>query len=296
MKLGITFSHQHASFLKLDPINSLSTLSGLPFDIIRLGIYWNEIQPKQNIFDFSKVKALLDICESQKKEVVLTLGMKAPRWPEFYLPQWIDEKKKTEAILNHISVCVKNLGNYSSIKYWQVENEPFDPSGPEDTIVPPELLNKEVELVRSIDLQRKIIINLWGNDMIKRNTIAYAAPLADIIGIDLYYRQYTKTFLGRSQYRKPQSSEKTILHAVKHYNKPLWITELQAEPWEASMDKNGYFSENPKSISPQLIENNFELACKCHPEAILFWGAEYWLWREKQGDNSYIESVKKLLR
>ena len=77
-----------------------------------------------------------------------------------------------------------------------------------------------------------------------------------------------------------------LINALKESSKPIWITELQAEPWEKN--EKGYFSKNPQSISPEKLIKNINDAKQLPVKEILLWGFEYWLWKEKNGDDSYL--------
>lgn len=179
--------YENLKYLDLDIEKGLEELFSLRMDIVRLGLYWNEIEKSKRKFDFNKISQILEMFETTNREVVLTVGMKAPRWPEFYLPTWLKDKKPEDIkdeTLNFVENCVKRLKGYSCIKYWQIENEPLDPSGPKKLIVPYEILKEEVDLVRSLD-KRRILINLWGNEFTKRNFYPVIADLANIIGIDI---------------------------------------------------------------------------------------------------------------
>jgi hypothetical protein len=296
ISLGTTFSHRFAEYLSLDSTQSLHTIIALKFDIIRLCCYWDEIQKDSKTYDFTKIKHLLDICEIQNQNVILTLGMKAPRSPEFYIPAWTHSKDPKIVLpdtLRFIEETISQLQKYSCIKYWQVENEPIDPVWPSKQFISFDDLRQEVSLVRKLDKSRKIIINLWGNgDSVQKN-IKQIEDITDVIGIDLYYKQYIQNPLNADIYTGPKLSHNSLKKLISSAKKPVWITELQAEPWEKSNDN--YKSENPKSISPELLEKNFSNAKSLNPEAVLFWGSEYWLWRKKHGDKRYFNLIKDLI-
>lgn len=290
MIIGTTFSHRHLRHLRLDIDESLINLLSLKFDLVRLGIYWDESEPDPGKFDFSHIKKLLDFCEENNQDVILTVGMKAPRWPEFYLPNWLRHKKPNEIepeVLKFMETSIKELGSYKCIKYWQVENEPLDPSGPEKLTVLYDLLKKEVELVRSLD-RRQITVNLWGNELTKRNLYKEILEITDNVGIDIYYK--TPSIIG---YAGPKDSDEKIRNIFESFETSLWITELQAEPWERG--ELVAFSNNPPSMNVQLLSNNFARAKKMNPETILLWGFEYWLYRKFKNDARLWETVKTLV-
>jgi hypothetical protein len=291
MLLGTTFSHKQAKWLELDCVSSFKTLLTMNFGVLRLCCYWDEIEKKEGIYDFSSIKQLLDICVEKNQKVLLTIGMKAPRWPEFYIPSWV--KNREEAyVLSFIQKTVTELSSYSCITHWQVENEPLDQSGPRKRAIKQELLLREVLLVKQLD-RRPILVTFWGNSGIKKKLHNAIIEHTDIVGLDLYYKQFITKQLGISVYIGPRDSDSQIDIYISQATKPIWITELQAEPWEASDLE--YKSAQPKSIDPQRLRSNFERIRQMNPEAILLWGSEYWLWKAKQGDRGMMEMVRKIV-
>lgn len=297
MELGTTFSHRKIIDLQLDPVAAFNDLLSLNFDIIRLPTYWSEIEVEKGKYDFERIKTQLDLCQKSNQRVIITLGMKAPRWPEFYIPEWIDPANFTDrtfqdSLLTFIQQTITELQHFTCITHWQVENEALDPSGPEDKTIPIALITQEIALVRSID-SRPIHTTLWGNVLTKRNNSESLAPLVDSIGIDLYFKQFLfDTPLG-SVYGGPQDSLHKIHSHLANQHTPYWITELQAEPWEK--DEETYASENPGSLSPEQLQKNFALAKQLQPEKILFWGYEYWYWKKQRRDDRYWHVIKEFL-
>ncbi len=295
---GITFSPQQLSHLGLPVLASLKRACSFDFSHIRIGVQWSAVEKKPKQRDLEAVRTLLDCCELNHQSVVLTVGVKAPRWPEFYLPEHlqklgINNSLFREHLLEYVQHVVSELKTYGCITHWQVENEPLDPSGPKGMVVPEQLLREEVAVIRKLDT-RPVILTLWANAMQARGTLGKLTTLADIVGLDLYYHQFVTKLLGKSIYTGPIATKSFLQKKVAHSPTPLWITELQAEPWEANMES--YQSANPKSMSPELLANNVREALTLNPKVILFWGFEYWLWRERYcSDSRYVEYVSQLI-
>lgn len=289
---GTTFTHRQANWLDLDSDKVFEDLLSCDFDIIRLGCYWSDIEKEKGTYDFAEIVKLLALCERKGQKVLLTVGMKAPRWPEFYFPEWISQKDPEQVeteVLAFIQKGIDKLSRFSCIRYWQVENEPLDPSGPSNLKISEELLKKEVALVRSLD-SRPIVVTVWGNALTKRNSFTIAETLADIVGIDLYY----KTPFWKSFYKGPWDNDRAIAQVITKCSKPVWITELQAEPWERHGKE--FTSSTPESITVALLEKNIERADRLEPEALFLWGYEYWMYRRNVGDTGYLDVVKKRLK
>jgi hypothetical protein len=296
MLIGATYSHRGIDRLKLDPAQSFERTLELGFDILRLAVYWDESQPSPRKYNFSAIENLLDQCDQGNQKVVLSVGMKAPRWPEYYLPEWLKIDRVEQAqtpVLTFVETAINKLKSHSAIAWWQVENEPLDSSGPRKWRIPLQLLAEEVALVRQLD-NRPIHLNLWGDNVTKSAEYATAAKLADSVGLDLYYKQPAKYGLYHGpNFNWLQFKWWRWQQEQRGQFKPLWITELQAEPWEH--DNAVKFSANPASINSGQLVQNFKNAQKLKPDVILFWGLEYWLWRSHQGNSDLIKAVKSIL-
>lgn len=293
-KLGLSWSAAQAQELGLDPLNSFETTLQWPIEYVRLGVYWDQVEAQPDQFNFSSLEPYLKLCTKYQKQVILTVGMKAPRWPEFYFPEHLtsdphDQNTKIKT-LKFIQASVTAVSKYDCITTWQVENEPLDPSGPDGENIALEFLKQEVELVRSLDT-RAVLLTAWGNNL-KRQNLPQLAPLADVLGLDLYYKQHLATFLGKSVYTGPDTSEKQLIKILSNFEKPIWITELQAEPWEDTSEH--YRSNNPGSMSLKQLRKNWTRACQLPVEVVLFWGVEYWLWQQQQGNDEYVHWIQTL--
>ena len=278
MLLGINFSHHQSNWLKLDPQKSLENICTWPIEVIRLGAYWNEIESQPSEFNFSVLKEQLEICRQAEKKVVLSLGSKAPRWPEFYFPDHVQPDYSLEItqkkLLIFIKKTIETVDPFKIVTHWQIENEPLDPSGPTQQVIPIELVKQEIKIAQQLS-DLPIIINLWGNDLSSRGNIKQAAQLADIVGIDIYYKQFLSQILKKTIYSGPRDSQEKLQKIIFKCQKPVWIMELQAEPWEKN--DQAYRSQNPGSFNLAKLQKNWELAKQLPVEAIFFWGAEYWL-------------------
>lgn len=280
--IGSSFSQHHLNHIGISPHEALTTYSQLGLTWIRLGCYWNETEIIQGTYRFNELDTLVAQCKNQGISIVMTVGMKAPRWPEFYIPHWLKKKPHDAAIesplFSFINKTIVHFKQQKHIRYWQVENEPLDPSGPHHWAIPFDTLAKEVALVRQLDSERSIIINLWGNELISRNLYPYTLRIADVVGIDLYPR-----VPGPLGYRGPQDSDerlRQIFLSLRAAGKQVWVSELQAEPWGLRA-----------SCLPEHITQNTQWAMQFKPDALWYWGYEYWYQRKLMGDESYWNAI-----
>lgn len=149
-------------------------------------------------------------------------------------------------------------------------------------------MRREVSLVRTIDPERPVVINLWGNELTKRNNFPHAVELADVVGLDLYPRVPWKTVFRKKYYRRPDDSDGRIsgvMKSIRGSGKSVWITELQSEPWGGK-----------DSCTASHVIENAKWAKKLSADAVFFWGFEYWVREGLDGNNSYIEAAKDAFR
>ncbi|OGK62095.1 hypothetical protein A2334_04520 [Candidatus Roizmanbacteria bacterium RIFOXYB2_FULL_38_10] len=298
--VGASFSHPHLLHLDFAFNNALEQYSQLGLKHIRLGCYWANMEKTPGIYDFSEIDSLVDACGKLGITITMTVGIKAPRYPEYYIPSWIVSSIKLKnnsfvfendmfntALFSFIKATIIHFKNYPQIKYWQIENEPLDPSGPHWWRIDSELLEKEVVLVKDIDSDRPIMINLWGNELSKRNYYDKVTNLADIVGLDLYPKVPNKNILGKLIMQGPRDSDihiQEVIKAITKKGKKVWISELQAEPWTI-----------PDSCSPQQVMINAEWISDWEIDGVFFWGFEYWYQQKMLGNIKYWTAAEKAI-
>ena len=64
--------------------------------ILRLPVYWDEVEKEPGNYDFSQTDKYMEILERRKIETVLVLGFKQPRWPECFQPLWSKSRQDPE--------------------------------------------------------------------------------------------------------------------------------------------------------------------------------------------------------
>lgn len=311
MDVGVSLSHLHARNSGLDPLDLLDDVCDLGLGWVRLGVYWSEVEQLEGDYSFESLHDLLRLCEQLNLKVILTVGMKAPRWPEFYLPNWIksesnkwtfahfshDDERLLAAVKLLIRESVRELGDYNCIKVWQIENEPLDASGKRQWRIGWDFLRSEVSTLRQRNLHAKILLTCWGNELNGRNVYSNLAELGDIVGIDLYPKipNPLPVMKNVTPYIGPKDTDSKLLacaNEIRSLGKRFWITELQMEPWEEGEETSG--RSNPPSCMPSQISKNFEWVTQFEPEMVLLWGLEYWVWKREQGDDRWWKSVKAL--
>lgn len=311
--LGVNFSHRQAEWLGLDADETFGALlNDLRARYFRLSLYWEEIQPEPTRYDFGTIQRQLDRAESRGARVLLTLGLKAQRHPEFYPPAWLlreggpphgaaiaDQPRIVAHLMLMLERAVAILADFGCIDAWQVENEPFLPAAGRTVgwRFDETTLRKEIQAVEAADSRhRPIVINHASNSILGLNWMK-ALRLGDVLAQDVYTRNPLCN--GPLRYANPYrlgplGPNLPVQSALAHrFGRQFWITELQAEPWER-VPLVELSNEQIGSISPKQIEANLRLAARCRPERIYLWGAEWWRYQQQRGDCRYWQLARRL--
>ncbi|MBW4574493.1 MAG: beta-galactosidase [Aphanothece sp. CMT-3BRIN-NPC111] len=314
-RVGTTFSQLQCNYLGIDYKEAFKQVCSMGFDVIRLGSYWNEIERVENEFDFQALDWLLNESQKHSIKVVLTVGMKAPRWPEYHFPDWLKARYDTtrqdqpldanpaiaERTLKFIEAVVEHTKHARNIKYWQVENEPLTQlEVAAGRFISHDFVQQEVKLTRDLARrgQKILLTNAIGlpSANAEHDDRAFKASinLADAIGINVY----TKVAISPDYYLQPETSYWQKLQEwqkqLKEAGKEHWIAEAQAEPWEyqklVAMDKSEYPSTSPSQATDLVLKLN-----QVGYETVMLWGCEYWYWHMKNGRNAWVKAVEQLV-
>ncbi len=290
---GVTFSKKYAAEIGLDWHEVyLAILDDLKVKNIRLPIYWDEIEPVKDAFDYSDYDSMISEGAKRKVNFIINIGWRLPRWPECHAPAWTNGDSIStiqERDLNMLAKTVNRYKDNPAILYWQVENEPFvDVFG----ICPKSdeaFFAKEVALVQSLD-KRPVIVSGPGELNMWRKESKYG----DIFGTTLYRVVWNK-FTGYVRYPIPSwfYGFKAWLAGIPK-DKRI-IAELQAEPW-VPQGKIIYLSSTEANYSFSLgqFKSNLQYALDTKFKKAYLWGVEWWYWQYKYGDKSFWEFARTL--
>ncbi len=293
---GINFSQAHTESLGLDWQKTYSALiQGLGTKNIKVAVQWDLLELEDGKYNFEDLDWQIEKAEESEVELLLVIGMKAPRWPECHIPKWaqtLSKEEQQEKILRLIENIVLRYRNSEAIWAWQVENEPFYPFG-ECLWVDKEFLKKEIDLVKSLDTQHHPVII---SDSGEGSFWIVAARLGDIVGTTIYknvwIRQiglyFTWPFPSVFYHRKAEIVR-------KFFNKEVICIELQAEPWGPTLLADSPIEEQHKTMDLEQFKYNVEFAKNTGLERFYFWGAEWWYWmKEKQKNSEIWDEAEKL--
>ncbi|MCX6767054.1 MAG: hypothetical protein NT170_04775 [Candidatus Moranbacteria bacterium] len=297
MSFGISYSPVFAKSLGLDWQKSYTDiLDGLQVKKIRLASYWNEVEKEKGVYDFSETDWLVNEARKRNVKVILTFGIKVPRWPECFIPSFYmnDKTERERALLQYEYALIERYKNFDNIEMWQAENEPFlDFGSCPDQATDGDLVTREVAQTKLLDPTRPVMVTDSGELSIWYQ----AAKRADIFGTTLYRTIY-KPQLGYFNYPLGPNFFRTKALFIKIFanQKKIIISELQGEPWGPKWLSEMSLEEQYKSMSPQKLEDIAEYARKTNFSEAYFWGAEWWYWLKTQkGESAMWDTAKKII-
>jgi len=290
---GITFSKLQAQNLDLDWRKVyLAVLDELQVKRLRLIAYWSEIESRQGQFDFADLDWQVSQASQRNVEIVLAMGQKVPRWPECFIPQWVQEQHRHKALLNYLKQTINHYQGNSNIIYWQVENEPFLKFFGECPAFDKDVFSQEINLVHSLD-SRPVLTTDSG----EFGTWYQALSLGDVFGTTMYRFVYNQK-LGYIDYHlSPNFFRLRKFLAELISDKKIINIELQAEPWTKDMLIKSSLQEQSITMTFDKFNDNISFARKTGISPAYLWGAEWWYWKKKvHNDNRYWQRARQLFK
>jgi hypothetical protein len=149
-------------------------------------------------------------------------------------------------------------------------------------------------------------LSQWWRTRDQGDSLAVATRLADIVGIDSYPRHALLALGAKTLYleggRLPWQRARTraLVEDIRRHGKRSMVAEGQAEPWEAvtlppNPEQGAMFSCRPGDT---IRNYNAAMEWSGHDAtlyAYLFWGADYWILRDRSGDPSYLQAAARVL-
>lgn len=335
-QLGISFRPPQVEALGLDLRATMRTLLEYPFQVIRLGAYWNRIESAPGRFQTDELDYQVDAAEQAGKRIIVCVGaLKTFGYPEYFVPGHRLREPLREGVLvepdahpalvaaatEFVARIVARYRGRTAIVAWQVEHEAVDPLGMEHSWrLAAAFVEKEVEAVRNADPTRPIVmtgflptslpvrLQQWWRTRDQGDSLSVAQRLADVVGIDYYPRHALVSLGGMTLYLDgsrslwEQRRRKQLFAWARTTGRRLMISEGQAEPWESVTTPPNPQDMAMHSCMPEHVIENYNQCIRWRREsdfpldAYLFWGAEYWALRQQSGDPSYIKAFARILQ
>lgn len=307
-ELGTTFSQVQCRDLGLDPKETFIKVLNMGFDVIRIGTYMDEISRQGLDFTDWMIKQ----AEDREIPLIVTVGLKAPRYPEFFP----DEKIKTrlnlaeipgqtigtddltfQEVISHVKSIVAKYKERTIIKGWQVENEAEDRlnfAGSHSIFS--RLFDEEAKAAKEGKSPKQEIYfsNAFNIPDSDENLLRNIRRNPSGIGFNIYYRIPNPNG-GYYQLKNDDFKKLAIIADLLNRNNITpSIFESQAEPWEDGahihLSERYYPSSNP-DIAVKLASKLTQVGFR----QILLWGCEYWIYRENIGQTEWMDAMRSYL-
>lgn len=311
IECGATFSARYAGELGLDGREALAdTVSDFGIRRLRLPVYWDEVEPEPGRFRWDTLDWQMEAALRLRATVLLAVGHKAPRYPEYFAPLWaaaLPEEQFQPALMRFVAAVVLRFREHPALEAWQVENEPLAGFagwrfGVGSRDVAP-WLPEEIRLVRFLDPGHPVVVTYADVPWVASQLPATLRFDADIVGVSVYSRTYWNSpfyrghlDLSRLGMIAPLSLEYQAW-LVGRRGRAFWVTELQAEPW--AVDPGGLLAASPqelaRTMSREQLERSWKSAAGAGSGRIYLWGVEWLLAQRQRGrDGDILALVRRL--
>jgi hypothetical protein len=274
-------------------------LRGTAARYLRLGVEWSQVEPAPGTYDFRLIDALLHEAERDGVRVLLSVGVKGQRHPEFYIPDWVtrgsnlqsrerisDDPFLHDRALEMVRAVVAHVAASPAIDAWSADNEPYVASlRSEEWTLSREFVAEEVRAIREGDpAQRRVSINhaqhfvfdrRWQDALADGDVLA--ASLYPFRNYDVLSHQFVVPILEIGPLAPNYAYQARSAHEA---GKDYWLTEMQAEPW-VDDDIRVVSPTNPSpNLTADNLRKNVEYARRSGADRVYLWGAEWWLYEK----------------
>lgn len=303
--VGFSYSPLASQWAGRDPETDLRLLlDATNPDLVRLPIYWDDVQPAADRLDFTSVDKMLAVVvrhnESAPRQtrVVLTVGARNFLYPELHMPAWASPRQQPSldavqaggAYRSYFTTSITRYRDSPLLYAWQVENEPFDyviNDWTGDDRISIEQLTWEMTEVHRLDPHHEAVTTTYNGLNTSIDLLELLAPqlvyhmgtvghpeaalgFGDALGLDLYVDGPSvplRAIAGvslRSQWK--QQTVAFWADRAHSKGKNVWLAEMQARPW----DTTGAFT--PADVVESAADYR-----QLPLQVVLLWGAETWL-------------------
>jgi len=283
LQLGVSFIPDYAQSLGLNPETTMNALLGIGVKHLRLVSYWSDGEPSQGQYNFSQLDWEFQKAQAAHAKIILTLGLRQPRWPECHIPTWATQEPKSQwqpQLENYMQAVIERYKNSPSLESYQLENEYFLLGFGICTNDSRSRLISEYDLVKRLDPKHPIIVGRSNNAL----GFPIGQPQPNEFSISVYRRVWDANVTHRYlEYPQPAwfyaflaGTQKIFLH------KDMIIGELQAEAWppHGQTIPETSLSEQNKSMNAKILQGDFNFGKATGMRSIYMWGAEYWYYRK----------------
>ncbi len=298
IQYGVSFNTPYARELGLDWEEVYTAiLTDLNVKHLRLAAHWTMVMPKEGEWNFEELDKQISLAEENNADVIFAVGRRLPRWPECHVPKWAKNKswdEQKEILREYLKKVVLRYKDSPSIKYWQVENEPFlgvyakEECGKLDK----NFLDEEIALVKELDPKHKILVTDSGN----LGTWYGAYKRGDVFGTSVYVYLWNDKTGAIETILPPQFYilKDKVMQLLIGKKKSI-LVELSVEPWLDRSVENVGLSLQFERMDMDKFENILKYAKDTRFDEQYLWGAEWWYWlKVKKEHPEFWDRAKKL--
>ncbi|MDL2342110.1 MAG: beta-galactosidase [Patescibacteria group bacterium] len=281
--VGTSFIPDYATYLGVDPQQTMDAILSLGVKHLRLVSYWSDYEPTPGNYNFTQLDWQFKKAEAAHAKVSLSVGLRQPRYPECHAPSWVDTTKPSSQWQPQLEAFITQIVNRyktsPALDTYQIENEFFLHGFGICTNFERSRLESEYALVQRLDPQHPLIVNRSNNGI----GIPLGAPKPDSYGISIYKRVWDAALSHRYlEYPFPAWYYGFLAGTQKlHDGRDMVIHEMQAEAWAPNGKEVPDISlaEQNKSFNAERFKDRFTYARATGMRTVDMWGAEYWYYR-----------------
>jgi len=283
LQLGVSFIPDYAQSLGVNPQQNMDALLNIGVKNFRLVSYWSDAEQQQGTYDFSQLDWQFRKAEAAHAHIILTLGLRQPRWPECHIPAWANNEAASvwqAQLYAYMKATINRYKTSPALQSYQLENEYFLKGFGICTDYSRQRLISEYNLVKATDPNHPVIIGRSNNAL----GFPVGQPQPDEFSISIYKRVWdagvTKRYL---EYPFPAHFYAFIAGVQQIFiHKNMMIGELQAEAWPSRGQsiQNTSLAEQNKSLDATRLQDTFTFGKATGMKQINMWGAEYWYYRK----------------
>jgi hypothetical protein len=286
LEQGVSFIPDYAASLGLDPQKTMDALLGINIRHFRLTSYWSDMEPTPGHYDFSQLDWEFQKAEAKHAKIILTVGLRQPRWPECHAPSWVDlnqpDSQWQPQLETYMQAVINRYKNSPSLASYQLENEYFLKGFgicPDSTMSRQRLVD-EYNLVKKTDSSHPVIVGRSNNAI----GLPLGQPQPNEFSISVYKRVWDAGVTHRYlEYPYPAWYYGFLAGLQqKVTGKNMMIGELQAEAWppRGQTIQTTSLAEQNKSLNAQRLKDRFQYGRATGMRQIYLWGGEYWYYRQ----------------
>jgi hypothetical protein len=286
LQLGVSFIPDYAASLGVDPKANFDALLNINVKQFRLVSYWSDGEPSPGTYDFSQLDWQFQKAQTAHAKVILTLGLRQPRWPECHAPSWAANEPTAvwqPQLEAYMKAVINRYKTSPSLQSYQLENEYFLKGFGTCTDFSRQRLIDEYNLVKYTDPAHPVVIGRSNNAL--GLPIGQPQPVPpDLFSISIYKRVWDSGVTHRYlEYPFPAWYYSFVAGTQKAlFGTDMMVAELQAEAWPPNGQTipETSLAEQNKSLNAQRLSDRFEYGKATGMRDIVLWGGEYWYYRK----------------